>query len=360
MRKNLGRAAIILTLGIATFAYGALEKHVTVRIDGVQVAVSTSAATVAGALERAGVVVDPEDKIVPSLDAGISDGSVIEVRRAKPVILLLDGEPRRVIVTGLTIAEVLEEMKLRGTRLDSVHPSRSSRVEPGMTISYERAEGLTVVHDGRAEQVITNASTVARLLRELGIKLGKQDRVIPPLSARPSTDMTVRVLRVGLRKEVKTYTVDHATLLRHDRDLEYGMRKVVQEGRDGMRRVVTKVRYVDGKAVARTVLATRWLRTPRARVIAIGSGYPGCVCNRGTQTGKATWYGEADGLTAAHPTLPFGTVVRVTNLANGRWVNVTIRDRGPYGDGRIIDLSDEAFRRIASLYTGVISVRIRW
>jgi rare lipoprotein A len=102
------------------------------------------------------------------------------------------------------------------------------------------------------------------------------------------------------------------------------------------------------------------LRGVQARIIAIGAGFPGCVCNRGTATGGATWYSQASGLSAAHPWLPFGTVVRVENLANGKWVNVVIRDRGPFGSGRIIDLSDEAFRRIASLSTGVIRVRIRW
>jgi rare lipoprotein A len=65
-------------------------------------------------------------------------------------------------------------------------------------------------------------------------------------------------------------------------------------------------------------------------------------------------------MTAAHRTLPFGTVVTVTNLANGRSVNVTINDRGPYIDGRIIDLNDTAFQQIASFDSGVIDVRITW
>jgi rare lipoprotein A len=55
-----------------------------------------------------------------------------------------------------------------------------------------------------------------------------------------------------------------------------------------------------------------------------------------------------------------GTVVRVTNLANGRTVNVVIRDRGPFIDGRIIDLSDTAFAQIGSLGSGTARVRIEW
>jgi rare lipoprotein A len=63
-------------------------------------------------------------------------------------------------------------------------------------------------------------------------------------------------------------------------------------------------------------------------------------------------------LTAAHQTLPLGTRVRVTNLHNGRSVVVTITDRGPYLDGRVIDLSYAAARRIGMIDPGTAPVRL--
>ncbi|MDV6317048.1 septal ring lytic transglycosylase RlpA family protein [Idiomarina sp. HP20-50] len=60
--------------------------------------------------------------------------------------------------------------------------------------------------------------------------------------------------------------------------------------------------------------------------------------------------------TAAHRTLPFGTKVRVTNIANNKSVVVKINDRGPFVDGRIIDLSRSAFDEIADLDLGLIEV----
>ncbi len=68
-------------------------------------------------------------------------------------------------------------------------------------------------------------------------------------------------------------------------------------------------------------------------------------------------------LTAAHRRLPFGTIIRVTNLENGRSIQVRINDRGPFHRGRILDLSYEAARRLGMLQTGVAQVRIeviRW
>jgi rare lipoprotein A len=91
-----------------------------------------------------------------------------------------------------------------------------------------------------------------------------------------------------------------------------------------------------------------------------------------TEKGEASWYGEpyngrraASGeifdmeqLTAAHPTLPFQTWLEVTNLNNGKKVDVRITDRGPFVDGRIIDLSRAAAREIDMLRTGVAPVQL--
>jgi rare lipoprotein A len=91
------------------------------------------------------------------------------------------------------------------------------------------------------------------------------------------------------------------------------------------------------------------------------------------QTGRASFYGhgsegkatadgtsfEGDKLTAAHRTLPFGTVVRVTNLANGRMVKVRINDRGPHVRGRIIDLSAAAARALGMGKRGIAYVKLK-
>jgi rare lipoprotein A len=91
-----------------------------------------------------------------------------------------------------------------------------------------------------------------------------------------------------------------------------------------------------------------------------------------TEEGNASWYGNpfhgrraSNGevydmykLTAAHRTLPFETMVRVTNLNNGKSTTVRITDRGPFVDNRIIDLSQAAAREIESIGPGIVPVRI--
>ena len=91
-----------------------------------------------------------------------------------------------------------------------------------------------------------------------------------------------------------------------------------------------------------------------------------------TQTGTASWYGSKyhgrkssngeiynkNKLTAAHPSLPFGTEVKVTNLSNNQSVVVRITDRGPFKGRRIIDLSEAAARKIDMIRSGVATVKM--
>ena len=77
------------------------------------------------------------------------------------------------------------------------------------------------------------------------------------------------------------------------------------------------------------------------------------------QSGQASWYDTFEG-TCAHKSLPKGTMVNVTNTANGKSVVCRVADRGPYVNGRVIDLDRRLFAQLASPSSGVIHVNISW
>ncbi|MBO9202385.1 MULTISPECIES: septal ring lytic transglycosylase RlpA family protein [Niastella] len=93
-----------------------------------------------------------------------------------------------------------------------------------------------------------------------------------------------------------------------------------------------------------------------------------------TESGKGSYYADKfegrptasgqkfdqDKMTAAHRTLPFGTKVKVTNVANGRTVTVTVNDRGPFAAGRIIDVSKKAANKLGMVNAGVANVKISY
>jgi Lytic transglycolase len=91
------------------------------------------------------------------------------------------------------------------------------------------------------------------------------------------------------------------------------------------------------------------------------------------QIGEASWYGprfhgkltssgevyNQYAFTAAHPTLPEGSRVKVTNLDNGKSVTVRVTDRGPFADGRIIDVSHRAAKSLGMVEEGTAKVRVK-
>jgi rare lipoprotein A len=115
-----------------------------------------------------------------------------------------------------------------------------------------------------------------------------------------------------------------------------------------------------------------WLAACAAPVRPVAPATPAPEQANFVETGLASWYGSelqgqqmANGadfdmrsMTAAHRSLAFGTIVRVTNLENGRTIKVRIADRGPFVDGRIIDLSANAGKVLGITGQGVAKVRI--
>jgi rare lipoprotein A len=113
--------------------------------------------------------------------------------------------------------------------------------------------------------------------------------------------------------------------------------------------------------------------TPRGAVPSPAAAAPAAAPpERITQTGKIAYYGprfagrktasgerfDPEAMTMAHKTLPFGTRVRVTNLANGESVVVRVNDRGPSTSNRIADLSQGAAERIGMIEAGVVEARL--
>lgn len=123
--------------------------------------------------------------------------------------------------------------------------------------------------------------------------------------------------------------------------------------------------------------AKRTARRAGAAAVALAAAVAAAACSRlppprPAQTGVASWYGadfhgrptssrevyDMYDMTAAHPSLPLGTWVQVTNLDNGRSITVRVNDRGPFVRGRIIDLSYAAARVLGMIGPGTAPVRL--
>jgi rare lipoprotein A (RlpA)-like double-psi beta-barrel protein/surface rod structure-forming protein G/uncharacterized protein DUF348 len=238
----------------------------------------------------------------------------------------------------------------------------------------------TVVTQGKARDVVTNAANVEQLLSAMGMRPDASDRVTPPLQTPLPRAPRIEFSNVDSRYVTVETSMPYSVVTTTSADLSPGEVRVVRNGVPGDALVSYWLRFVDGVAVSKIRVGQTVLTSPvdEARMVGVASATgttksgvsggstaaspspSGTGPGRHAQIGQATWYhAPSHGMTAASPSLPFGTHVTVTNLANGKSVTVVINDRGPFG-GRLIDLSEEAFARIARPSEGVIRARLTW
>ncbi len=119
----------------------------------------------------------------------------------------------------------------------------------------------------------------------------------------------------------------------------------------------------------RSVLPVLLRATLCAAALAVSGAQAMTSIDAFQQCGKASWYklggttasgerADPNELTAAHRTLPFGTLVDVTNLSNGKTITVRINDRGPYSKGRVIDVTYAAAKKLGFIRKGVTRVHV--
>jgi rare lipoprotein A len=122
-------------------------------------------------------------------------------------------------------------------------------------------------------------------------------------------------------------------------------------GRDRTASLVTHRRVASAKK------HTPFARQKNAAETQIASSGVASFYTEGSRTASGEKFDSRE-LTAAHPTLPFGTRLRVTNVATGRAVTVRVNDRGPYVAGRVVDVSQSAADALGMVGAGIAKVRL--
>jgi resuscitation-promoting factor RpfB len=348
-RKAMGNALLASVVLVGGLTYVAIQKTVTLVVDqGRPEAVRTMSASVGELLDAQGILVGYGDLVTPPTQTSLADGMTVFVERG-----WLDG------VTGPEPDDVGVWVMEGATAPHLMLASRSGEdwFSAGDPAGWSQVVSADVVVKGKDHDVLTNADTVRELLSAMGITSDRDDRVLPSPRTPIKEGMRVRYDAIAFRTRDVRVPIPYTTHTRPSDTLSPGEVRVERPGVDGVMVERTQIKFVNGEAVATVVLSRTILQEAIAARRLVGREHQ----TEDIQVGDASWYSFApgSGFTAAHPWLPFGTVVTVTNVANGKSVQVVINDRGPFG-GRIIDLSDEAFARIAPLSQGVCRVRLSW
>jgi uncharacterized protein YabE (DUF348 family) len=361
-------AAALLVGGLGAYgATGAMASDVLLSVDGQQSEVKTLAPTVGQVLAEKGINVGEHDTVVPSQASKVSTGSEISVRYGRPITVTIDGKQTTMWTTATTVDEALGMFGVDGGA--TISTSRSASISrDGISINVSSPRAVAVTADGTTKTV-TAIGTVADALRVAGVTLDTHDEVTPDLSTALNDNTAITIVRVELRTVSKTVAVPFTATTQNDATLASGTKKVQTPGVNGTATETWEQTVRDG-VLAGEVRVSSVIATPaQPQVTLVGTKVATSTTTTAPATGSScgvSWYasgsrtanGEAfnpDGLTAASKTLPFNTMVKVTNPANGKSVTVRITDRGPYVTGRCLDLARGAFSQIASLGTGAIT-----
>ena len=267
----LVQASVVAVLVAGTTAFVALDKTVTISIDGHHERVKTYARTVGDVLQSEGIHVDEHDLVSPMPDQPFGDGDTIVVRYGRPVVLTIDGQTRSVWTTARNVNEALMAVGVRAQGA-YVSASRSRRINrSGMTLDVRLPHQLTFLADGKRHEVTTTAITIRSAMAEAGLTLRQQDRVTPTLETRPADDQVIAVTRVDGKRVVEEKPIKFATVERKSKDLFKGDRKVVTKGKVGIRVRTFDLTYLDKRLSDRKKVSERVTTPPVTEVVLVGS-----------------------------------------------------------------------------------------
>ncbi len=220
-RTKILSAAVAVTAALGLAGTGtavAMDKTVTVQVGSSSRQVSSFGlkTTVSDVLRTGGVVLEGRDTVSPALDAVVADGQVITVTVVRPRL-------------------------------------------------------VTVVHDGITSSGNTYETTVAGVLRELGVVLDADDRLSAALDAEVADGATVAIKRVAVTQVAETAAVPYASTTVDDATLTKGTTKVTTAGVPGVRTTTFQVTTVDGVEDSRTPISDAVTTPPVTQVTAVGT-----------------------------------------------------------------------------------------
>ena len=348
IRQTVRAATALTVLAFAALSYLAISKQVTLVVEGRPEAIRTMSANVGELLIGEGIDLAAGLSVQPPPATQLADGMTVTVDS----LAELRAVAGRTSGVGVWVVE--------GARWPQKIAAGLVEAAPSATIGDGLSSVVAVraVVMGKVHDVLTNAATAGELLSAMGITPDADDRVQPSPSTPLHVDSQIRFDQVRVFTKNVNAPIPFTTGTTTSTFLDPGEVRVVQSGVDGVLRTTYRIKVVNGRVVGRVVLDRHVMQEAVPERRKVGTTSSGG--RSGSQVGEASWYDTPwDGLTAAHPWLPFGTHVTVTNIATGESVVVVINDRGPFG-GRIIDLSDEAFAVLAPLGQGVMQVRLTW
>ena len=269
-----GRTAVIAGLVLGSVAFVGNGKDVVLSIDGQVSTVQTYGSTVEEVLAKADVPLAPKDEVTPALSAAVRSGSSIQIIKAKPVAVVVDGAHTTVHTTAATVGGVVDELGLPAdAKVSESSATKIITLSSPLTILTPKT--VTVAVDGTTVEHTTTAVRVSELLTELKLTLGPEDSISVPASSSLLNGMGLKVTRLETNKKITVREpIAFESTQEDDPDLAKGETETKVAGVPGERVFEYVVTVMDGKEITRSTVRESVTREPVDEVILRGTKDP--------------------------------------------------------------------------------------
>jgi uncharacterized protein YabE (DUF348 family) len=268
-------AAVLVTISGGGATAIAMDKSVTVDVDGQEQTLRTYESTVGEVLKDEGITVGEHDALSPSPQAKLGDGGKITLDRGRLVKMKVDGEQREGWVRSVTVDEALKQLNVPSDGAWVSADRKSDVPLQGMNLEVKSLKTITL-YDGANEprQIKTNAVTVDELLKSEKLSLGAEDAIEPGIDLKITSGAEVHISRTGVSVVNQTEAVQPPVEEIADDSMMKGEQKVEDPGTPGEQIVTYRVTVKNGKEIGREKLGAKVTKEPKAKKVRKGSKLP--------------------------------------------------------------------------------------
>ncbi|PJJ43081.1 uncharacterized protein YabE (DUF348 family) [Glutamicibacter mysorens] len=278
--KYLAQALAVAVVIAGAVFYISGQKSVVMSVDGQRQEITTRAATVGALLEQQDVTLAERDEISAALDSELVDQQLVDIKRNKSIEVTVDGTERVVHTTGMTVADVVEQLDLeKGSEVSLDEDMQLAALSDDLEVITPKE--MTLVVKDKKKKVATTASTVKELLAEEKIEVDGNDEINVKIkdetdknvkdSVKLEAGITVEVIDVTVKTWDETRDIDFETKKIKDSSLDKGDTEVKTEGKKGERQLTLRQETRNGKKGEEEVLKSKVTKNPVAEEIRVGT-----------------------------------------------------------------------------------------
>ncbi|MDA3648030.1 transglycosylase family protein [Saccharopolyspora indica] len=268
-------AGVLLTLTGTGGAAAAMDKSVTVEIDGQERTINTYESTVGEVLADEGIDIGQHDALSPSPQAKVGHGDTITLDRGRLLTLNVDGEVREEWVRSVTVGQALQQL---GVPTDGAWLSADRGMAvpaDGMELVIKTSKDITII-DGAGEprQLTTTAANIDELVKEQNLQLGAEDSITPGGDQRLVSGAEIRIVRTSSTVINVTMPVEPPVREIVDNTMFKGEERVEFPGVAGEKIVTTRVTTRNGEEVNRETVGEKITKEAQEKVVRVGGKQP--------------------------------------------------------------------------------------